>query len=184
MAEPVTKKKQGVFEDFPLPERKHFDHRAARGSLGAGFAPLEEEKQAFAHIKRTTLGDSHGSSTIASSDKGTWRNSYQAMADGTDDIGQVRKLSRKKKSFSHVNSAKSELSMLHSGSGPAGRSFMYGSGRENLENHKHLHMPGYTGHVPKATQVGRQADSRNPADKSLLAENYRHNLAGYTGHVK
>ena len=53
MSDPVTKKKTGVFEDFPLPERKHFDaHRAARGSLGSGFAPMEEEKQAFAHIRR------------------------------------------------------------------------------------------------------------------------------------
>ena len=61
MSDPVTKKKTGVFEDFPLPERKHFDaHRAARGSLGSGFAPMEEEKQAFAHIRRDSAkGDSH-----------------------------------------------------------------------------------------------------------------------------
>ncbi len=62
MAEPVTKKKQGVFEDFPLPERKHYNaHRAARGSLGAGLAPMNEEKRQFAHLKRDSgLGDSHG----------------------------------------------------------------------------------------------------------------------------
>ena len=62
MADPLTKRKTGVFEDFPLPERKHFDaHRAARGSLGAGFAPMENEKQAFAHLRRgSTKGDSHG----------------------------------------------------------------------------------------------------------------------------
>lgn len=62
MADPLTKRKTGVFEDFPLPERKHFDaHRAARGSLGAGFAPMDEEKRAFAHLKRDNVRkDSHG----------------------------------------------------------------------------------------------------------------------------
>ena len=88
----------------------------------------------------------------------------------------------RKKSHSNVNNGRSELSLFQSG-----RTFM--SGRENVENQKQLHMPGYTGHVPKATNTGNQGDSMrtdksNPADKSLLAENYRHNVVGYTGHVK
>ena len=55
MAEPVSKTKGGdVFEDFPLPERKHFgaNHRAAQGSLGAGLNPTAEEHLPFAHIRR------------------------------------------------------------------------------------------------------------------------------------
>jgi len=91
-------------------------------------------------------------------------------------------LSRKKSHSNANNSNRSELSLFQ-----GGRSFQSGLGRENLENQKQLHMPGYTGHVPKATSAlgpGPQGDSRNPADKSLLAENYRHNVVGYTGHVK
>ena len=62
MAETYKQKMGNVFEDFPMPERKHFDaHRAARGSLGAGLAPMEEEKRPFAHLRRdSTKGDSHG----------------------------------------------------------------------------------------------------------------------------
>ncbi|WZN65655.1 hypothetical protein HKI87_12g72150 [Chloropicon roscoffensis] len=182
MADPLTKRKTGVFEDFPLPERKHFDaHRAARGSLGAGFAPMDEEKRAFAHLKRDNVRkDSHGSATIGGiggTDKSAWKSSYQAFADGSDDIGKVRRFSRKK-SHQGAQQQRSELSLFQSG-----RTFL--TGRDEIENDRgDNRMPGYTGHVPKANGAGTKGDNRNPADKSLLAENYRHNVVGYTGHIK
>lgn len=127
--------------------------------------------------------NANGSSTIGGVGESPWKSSYQAFADGTDDIGKVRKLSRRKKSQSngpgHSN-GRSELALFGTGR------FLAGSGRENqVDSHgERLHMPGYTGHVPKQTSLGGQDRSRNPADKSLLAENYRHNVVGYTGHVK
>lgn len=36
----------------------------------------------------------------------------------------------------------------------------------------------------QANGAGTKGDNRNPADKSLLADNYRHNVVGYTGHIK
>ena len=160
MTEPLKKNMREVFEDFPLPERKHFDaHRAARGSLGAGLAPMDEEKQAFAHLKRDSgvgMGDGLGSSSTegpllggCGSNNDTWKSSYQAFADGTDDIGKVRRLSRKK-SHSSTNgmngnggngSARSEINLF------TGRSFL--SRHENVENQRKSKIPGYTGFVPK-----------------------------------
>ena len=161
MAEPLKKNMRDVFEDFPLPERKHFDaHRAARGSLGAGLAPMNEEKQQFAHLKRdSSSGVGEQSSADApllggcgSNNDNAWKSSYQAFADGTDDIGQVRRLSRKK-SHSSTNgngssngSARSEINLF------TGRSFL-SHGRENAENQRKSKIPGYTGFVPQVCEM-------------------------------
>ncbi len=120
------------------------------------------------------------SATIASADKGAWKSSYQAFADGTDDIGKVRKLSRKKShSQANAHAARSELSLFGSG-----RHHLSERVNSQLDSAKSDHMPGYTGHIPKQADI-RSAGSRNPVqDKTLLAENYRHNVVGYTGHVK
>ena len=42
------------------------------------------------------------------------------------------------------------------------------------------HVPGYQGHVPLGSKSTNTVASRS-LDKSLVLENYRHNLVGYTG---
>ena len=141
-------------------------------------------------LTNTRHFQSNCSSTIGTDDKNTWKSSYQAFADGTDDIGKVRKLSRKK---SHPNNnmhgnTRSDLNLFSN----TRRHFM--TGMDNLENQRKNanQIPGYTGFVPKTNPRNLQLQHQqqgatgrsNPADKSLLAENYRHNVVGYTGHVK
>jgi hypothetical protein len=44
------------------------------------------------------------------------------------------------------------------------------------------HIPGYSGHVPKNS--AHTASSRATHDKTLIIENYKSNMQGYTGHTK
>mmetsp|Transcript_23020 Transcript_23020/g.43996 ORF Transcript_23020/g.43996 Transcript_23020/m.43996 type:complete len:186 (+) Transcript_23020:247-804(+) len=43
------------------------------------------------------------------------------------------------------------------------------------------HLPGYSGHVPRS---GDHVAMSRTGDKTLLVENYRSNMKGYTGHRK
>ena len=132
------------------------------------------------------------------------------FADGSDDIGKVRRLSRKK-SHQGAQQQRSELSLFQSvgPSSPGGRD----RERQGRQPHAWVHGPRPQGSErrcgPKTARAKRQkrtfsdpqetdpfhrpplrcqagagtkGDNRNPADKSLLAENYRHNVVGYTGH--
>ena len=44
------------------------------------------------------------------------------------------------------------------------------------------HIPGYSGHVPKNSE--HTAAPRATHDKTLVMENFKTNMKGYTGHTK
>ena len=101
------------------------------------------------------------SATIGGTDKSAWKSSYQAFADGSDDIGKVRRLSRKK-SHQGAQQQRSELSLFQSG-----RTFL--TGRDEIENDRgDNRMPGYTGHVPKVSE--RQCGPKTARAKGAKRE--------------
>ena len=172
---------------------------------------------------------------FASPGASAWKSSYQAMADGSDGVGQVKKVSRRKRSVQQES--QSAVRPAYFGASMAPRVY-FGREQENASPQGSKgYMPGYTGHAAKVSQAIARDDGtdvrssnrprihaapraraltprphlrssilrlawagpmslqtrtqsievsqhHNSVDKSLLLENYRHNVPGYSGFYK
>ena len=189
MAHPVLKTAghDGVFEEFPLPERKHArGHAAQRDALGVGLHPEAPEASEFGiHLSRTARP--HPSHPEVAAVKapapggaaGRYKTSYQAFLEGEDD-GLGKPARRRGKKTTTQARASNPLAGVMATEDTGLRQFAPAVHDPKTGTSRGGHVPGYQGHVPLGSKSTNTVASRS-LDKSLVLENYRHNLVGYTG---
>lgn len=186
--EPVELK-DGVFEEFPFGQKRHYNNAAnQQEALGPGMTITGQEKQQFDHLARQNGG-------LAPSEE--WQvdprekdvqpmSSYQAQCQGggRDDVGTVKTFKPGKKILQpgHLQGHNSNP-VLPSGALPSRNSLgMNDPAAIGSLRGEAGHIPGYSGHVSQAAAATGQVTPREH-DKSLplLSQNYHTNLPGYTG---
>ena len=198
------KRGDGVFEDFPLPERRHWGHQAhaaQKESLDKGFMPLKEERDAERfgfHIGRR-LPDDHpeavgGQGCRSPVGAEALTTTYQALISGDtkqdflDGVG--RPAPRRGKKMVQSPGAQSSVGRLLFTDLKAGKGGlrlggdMREFGREvqdpKTATARGGHIPGYSGFVPVSAKSTDEVRVRD-LDKSLTMQNYNGHMVGYTG---
>jgi len=165
---PPTVAKDGIFEDFPFKQRRHYeDHPSTRDAIALGMDLVGDEVPQLSHINRddrmhkskVVLGSEAGvpAPTMAQSEDPHFLSSYQMQCMQSrhqDDVGVIKKTRGKKiitpayaqagRNMGVVgdpfqdNTMKSALGLEHPMS--AVGSLKQATG----------HLPGYSGHVPRS----------------------------------
>ena len=193
-----------VFEDFPLPERRHWRnqaHAAQKESLDKGFMPLKAERDAERfgfHIGRR-LPDDHpeavgGGASHSPGGSEALTTTYQALVSGnaTQDSldGVGRPPPRRGKKMVQSPGAQSSVGRLLITEMKAGKGALRLGGdlREfgrqvqdpKTRTARGGHIPGYSGFVPVTAEANDEVRVRD-LDKSLTMQNYNGHMVGYTG---
>lgn len=185
-----------VFNEFPMLERRHYqDHPSMKNGIETGLTLVGEEVSQFDRIKRegkmgksnVVLGTTVATNAPLATQDPQFISTYQAQCRGIapkDDVGTISKPRGKKM----VTPGFATTTRSGFGVGPFGP----GDSLRAATSVEHPavdvgslttatgHIPGYSGHVPRTGE--HQAPTRSiMTDKTLLTQNFRGHMTGYTG---
>lgn len=189
-AEPYMNPVQGrddVYDDFPQQERRHYsNHPSKRDAIAMGMQCVGAEIPQLEHINRD-MKDVKSTIVLGQLPPAKIPHShphfcstYQAQCLGIDDIGTVKK-NRGKKCVLPPYAQVVRHTGVIGGGGPAAAAYNPQADVGSLTRASG-HIPGYSGHVPKNSE--HTAAPRATHDKTLVMENFKTNMKGYTGHTK
>eukprot|EP00240_Pyramimonas_obovata_P014226 CAMPEP_0118921984 /NCGR_PEP_ID=MMETSP1169-20130426/1078_1 /TAXON_ID=36882 /ORGANISM="Pyramimonas obovata, Strain CCMP722" /LENGTH=206 /DNA_ID=CAMNT_0006862793 /DNA_START=164 /DNA_END=784 /DNA_ORIENTATION=- len=189
-------------------KRHYTDHPSKRNAIGLGMKLEGEERHEIDHINRKEVANEvtcpvlgSGAGVVAApvgaprgSTNEQWLSTYQrqclaAKNHNSDDVGVIMSTKRRGLKMVAPNYAQSSRSLplaMQRDTGllsPETAEALFGPS-EHPANHVGSmnrevgHIPGYTGHIPRAGNV--TVTSRD-VNKDLIEANYRFNVSGYTG---
>ncbi|KAG2496085.1 hypothetical protein HYH03_005689 [Edaphochlamys debaryana] len=177
-------KSMAQFEDFAPTNRRHF---VPQDQLGKDLAPIEDGRTLPVTLARSRAAHdgaemaedptsfvSTSGKEMAAAQNGPMLSTTQAMQQGVS-------LEPKKRTGKKIlGPPGQQQQQLFLGGSAAGLRSEPLSVLELGTTKQSPHVPGYTGHISRATKASDPAPQRS-MDKSLVVENYKPYGAGYTG---